>query len=1071
MKSFGTINKAKLSLTLVLSLVLLLLFVPDAWAANGVIETWVLEALAWLLGHVIWFLGWVVTLIISGIIYFAQYNDFIDSQVVIKGWVIVRDLCNMFFILIVLVIAFATVLRYDNFSIKKLLPKVIMAAILINFSKSICGLFIDASSVVMLTFVNGFSDFGGAKLTQVLGIDKMLSLAGVYNGSGGASTVSPGSYQIDSSAILVTYLFAFAYLLIAGVVMISMLGMLIWRMIMIWIFIVLSPLAFLAGVLPSTSKLSSKWWSDFTNAVVSGPMLAFFIWLSLTTLDTATQSDPNLVASGLLGNGNAKQITGISAISGSEFFIGYTIAIGLLVGGLIISKSYGGLIGGAAAWGLTKLKDGSGWAKKWAKKPVNWAGGKATDLAKAGVKKTWQGAVSSTVGAAKFVDSAAFKGAGSRAVGFINDNRNLQGLKRVKDGLTTGSFNSEVSKMRQSIANTGSYVKNGVTYKKNAQGINTVEGKSLLDSNGNKLQGKALTDLLFNVNGKAVEVKAMPEWLGRGLAGFQARPGAAKSRAEDYKKDKEDIEKRQNNYKNLATEGELETAYKNTGGVKDRLAIGLLAKDKGYTASWFNEDADKYKKEREDINKEEARYFQLHKDKIKDIASMTAAQLEAAFNATGLVSANFDAKKFNSTVAADQAANKNLAERYAIQQKMMETGAWDGYIRRLGNVNEQKAAQDEAENMAKFHGQVLSAIHHDKIARLDDVNYRENSAQRKAFNDFANLAKYRPALYRDLMEGTTKTRPDLIWDLKKESDQKAMSTAIKKGKLKLDELKVNHMDANNLADVLSVFKKGLDPERYNAAISKIDKEGSKEFAGKIADASLVEASRKEQDSEEALAKSVMPGVSASDKIKFESESAKALKDAQNYRSHYVTLKGDLKKAFTKSDGVLDEKALKKFVQSASAKQLEQIDSSELDDRLADILANQISSSKLEQLNRQDNNPDLVNTIIERWAKYNHPESLKALNMNSSIAINVKVAKHNKAIVDFIRQLKSENGGVNKNIADLDLSNVKAVNDFSTTNKLQESEFKKGKNGSLSVDKTSALATKISDAITGGSWGK
>lgn len=1061
MHFFTKLTKTQLSLILVLSLVLLFAFAPQVFAQTGTVEGWFLSAISKLLGVIIWFMGWLITLVISGIIYLAQYNDFIDSQVVVKGWVIIRDLCNMFFILILLVVAFTTVLGIDGYPMKKLLPKVVIAAIFINFSKSICGIILDASSVVMLTFVNGFSDFGGAKLTQVLGIDKMLSLSGVNSNLESVDTPQVRGYEIDGTSLLLTYLFAFAYLLVAGVVLISMLFMLLWRIIMIWIYVTVSPFAWLAYALPS-SKYYSKWWGDFTNAVVSGPVLAFFIWLSLSTLDSATSSNPNRVASGLLGNmNNPNPVVGISEISGIEFFIGYIVAIALLVGGLIVSKSYGGLIGGAAVWGMGQLKAGSGWIKKKGKS----YGSSAAKL----VGKGALGVGTAGVGAAKFADSALFKGAGSRGLGFVKDNLNLQGLKRTKDALAMNTWtnaNSEVSKMRQSIGNTGSWMKNGVKYQKNAEGKITADGKSLLGLNPEEAK-----KLLPTINGKAVEVKAMSEWAARGLAGWQARPGAAKARAEDFKKDKDEIEKTQGLYKHLATEAELETAYRNTGDVKQRLAIGLSAKDKGYTATWFNSDADKYKKEREVINKEEAQYSKLHKDKIAAIASMTASELETAFASTSAVSANFDAKNFKSTAAADQAANQNLAERYAIQQKMMETGAWDAYLRRLGNRSQEQAAKDEAASMAKFHGEVLSAIHHDKIARLDDVNHRENTAQQKSFNDFASLAKYRPALYRDLIDGTAKTRPDLIWDMKKESDQKAMSGMIKKGKLKLDELKVNHMDANNLAEILSAFKGALDPGRYNAAINKIDTEGSKDFAGKIADASLLEATKHEQAAEDALTKSIVPGLNPADKLKFESEAAKALKESQSYRTHYVALKGDLKKAFTGINGVLDESAVKKFIQSASAKQLEQIDSSELDDRLADILSNQVSSSKLEQLNRQDNNPGLVNTIIERWAKYNHPESLKALNMNSSIVINVKTAKHNKAIVDFIRQLKSENGGSDPSIAELDLNNIKAVNDFSAANNLQDTNFKKGKNGSLSVDKNEELARKIRSAITNGTWGK
>jgi hypothetical protein len=50
-----------------------------------------------------------------------------------NGWVITRDIANMFFIVILLVIAFATILQIEQYNYKKWLPKLILMAILINF--------------------------------------------------------------------------------------------------------------------------------------------------------------------------------------------------------------------------------------------------------------------------------------------------------------------------------------------------------------------------------------------------------------------------------------------------------------------------------------------------------------------------------------------------------------------------------------------------------------------------------------------------------------------------------------------------------------------------------------------------------------------------------------------------------------------------------------------------------------------------------------------------------------------------------------------------------------------------
>ena len=114
---------------------------PDVGTAVATILSWLLYPIIWIITQLIL----VLFAIFQGVL---TYNDFINAAAVVKGWAIVRDLCNMFFILILLVIAFATILRVEGYDIKKMVPKLIIMAILINFSKTICGLIIDAADLV-----------------------------------------------------------------------------------------------------------------------------------------------------------------------------------------------------------------------------------------------------------------------------------------------------------------------------------------------------------------------------------------------------------------------------------------------------------------------------------------------------------------------------------------------------------------------------------------------------------------------------------------------------------------------------------------------------------------------------------------------------------------------------------------------------------------------------------------------------------------------------------------------------------------------------------------------------------
>src|SRR3989338_10332449 len=69
------------------------------------------------------------------------------------GWGITRDVANIFFIFILLIIAIDTILRLESYGAKQLLPKLIIVALLINFSLVIAFTVVDASNILALAFI------------------------------------------------------------------------------------------------------------------------------------------------------------------------------------------------------------------------------------------------------------------------------------------------------------------------------------------------------------------------------------------------------------------------------------------------------------------------------------------------------------------------------------------------------------------------------------------------------------------------------------------------------------------------------------------------------------------------------------------------------------------------------------------------------------------------------------------------------------------------------------------------------------------------------------------------------
>jgi hypothetical protein len=447
-----------------LVLILLVILAVPQTARAASVESVVLQ----IIGHVIAFfvsvLGQLLAVVINVLVEVAQYNGFISAPPVNVGWTIVRDLCNMFFVLILLIIAFATILHLPDYGIKQLLKRVIIFAILINFSKMICGLVVDFAQVVMLTFVNGFKDIGGGNMITLLGMNQLLALD--------QGSISDPAKKADFWNVVGSYFLAWIYVIIMLVVMVALLGTLIFRIVMIWIYVILSPLAYLGAVVPATKNIWSTWWKQFGQNVITGPLLAFFIWLSLATLGQFTDSDNNAFLTDNGFNvpdaGSAPEV-GSTPVGTSAHMMRLGVSLALLIGGLMVSKSFGGAIGGAAAASASKmLSGGAGWMKK-----------KSLGLAKRGavatVKGTGRAAWATTkaggrvgLGLAKTVDYKAAQGlhAVGRGLGLAQGEykggtgwgtRGAEGAKNIFNKATKLKSERAARNMKSAAATTAGY--------------------------------------------------------------------------------------------------------------------------------------------------------------------------------------------------------------------------------------------------------------------------------------------------------------------------------------------------------------------------------------------------------------------------------------------------------------------------------------------------------------------------------------------------------------------------------------------------------------------------------------
>jgi len=284
----------------------------------------------------------------------AAYNDFINAPTVKVGWVMIRDVANMFFVVVLLVIAFGTILGLEQYEWKKTLGKFVMAAILINFSKLIAGIIIDVAHVFTITFVNAIAATAGGNIINMFQMGAMMSMTG-------QDVTSSLGLEIFAAAVLSVVFAGMAFMAIGAYTVVML-----FRMVALWVLIILSPLAYIFSVIPKTQSIAQEWWTEFMKYVISAPIMVFFLWLAFATLGSGNIISDLKGINMTAGEeevtafiGATKQFNGsavsISQVSSWQNMANLMIAIAFLVIGLQrvnkLGVAGGGMVSGAIDFG------------------------------------------------------------------------------------------------------------------------------------------------------------------------------------------------------------------------------------------------------------------------------------------------------------------------------------------------------------------------------------------------------------------------------------------------------------------------------------------------------------------------------------------------------------------------------------------------------------------------------------------------------------------------------------------------------------------------------------------------
>jgi len=192
-----------------------------------------------------------------------------------KVWSIMRNFANVAFVIAFLIIIFSQVtsVGITNYGIKRMLPRLVAGAILVNLSFWICAIAVDLSNIGGSSLKALFDSIGaGFSLPAAQGNGFLDGFAVSNSWQGIVGTLLAGGL-----GIVALYLgFAAILPLLAAVVITAAATLLalIIRQAAIVILIVLSPLAFVAFLLPNTQALFTRWRRMFTTLLILYPIIA-----------------------------------------------------------------------------------------------------------------------------------------------------------------------------------------------------------------------------------------------------------------------------------------------------------------------------------------------------------------------------------------------------------------------------------------------------------------------------------------------------------------------------------------------------------------------------------------------------------------------------------------------------------------------------------------------------------------------------------------------------------------------------------------------------------------------------
>ncbi len=217
--------------------------------------------------------------VIVALIKVRPYQDgFVNF--IYPGWIILRNVSNILFIVALLWIGLRTIFQLEDAAKSRtFILRLILAALLVNFSLVIGQAVVGIADTLQSQFLPG-----NTKVIETLGFKLMVDPIQTFRGVEGANpddfkltdeqkNYTPTGLASDLPKAIILLILAVA----AFFAFVALIAFLVVRLVALWLLYMISPLAYVASILPKTQEYTGKWWNEFIKYSFAVPIMAFFL--------------------------------------------------------------------------------------------------------------------------------------------------------------------------------------------------------------------------------------------------------------------------------------------------------------------------------------------------------------------------------------------------------------------------------------------------------------------------------------------------------------------------------------------------------------------------------------------------------------------------------------------------------------------------------------------------------------------------------------------------------------------------------------------------------------------------